>query len=60
MFCNAAGKCLGTRLILDMIDNDHAAGKALSLHGIDYLVEHLLFATRVPNECNFARFARRA
>ena len=43
-----------------MVDNDFAASKALGLHGVDNLGEHLLFAARVPNEFNFARFARRA
>ena len=60
MFRNAAGECLGARLILGMVDNDLATSKAFGLHGVDNLAKHLLFATRVPNEFNFARFARRA
>ena len=43
-----------------MVDNALAAGKAFGLHGVDNLGEHLLFAAGVPNEFNFARFARRA
>ena len=43
-----------------MVDNDLAARETLGFHGVNNLVEHLLFATRVPNEFNFARFARRA
>ena len=58
MLHNAAGKRLGARLIFDMVDDDFSAGKALGLHGVNNLGEHLLFATRVPNEFNFARFAR--
>lgn len=52
MLHNAARKCLGACLILDMVDNDLAAGKALGLHGIDNLAKHLLFATGVTNELN--------
>lgn len=57
MLHNATGKCLGARLILDMVDNDLAAGKALGLHGIDNLAKHLLFATGVTNELDLPLLA---
>ena len=53
-------KRLGSSFVLNVIDDDLAARETLGLHGVDNLGEHLLFATRVPNEFNFARFARRA
>ena len=60
MLHNAVGKRLGSSFVLNVIDDDLAARETLGLHGVDNLVEHLLFATRMPNEFNFARFARRA
>ena len=60
MFRNAAGKCLGARLILDMVDNDLATSKAFGLHGIDNLAKHLLFATGVSDEFDFTGLTRRA
>ena len=51
---------MGACLILDMVDNDLAARKTFGFHGVDDLVEHLLFATRVPNEFDFTGFTRRA
>ena len=60
MLHNAVGKRLGSSFVLNVIDDDLAARETLGLHGVDNLGEHLLFATRMPNEFNFARFARRA
>ena len=60
MLHNAAGKCLGARLIFDMVDYDLAAGKALGLHGVDNLAKHLLFATGVTDELNLPLLACRA
>ncbi len=51
---------MGACLILDMVDNDLAARKTFGFHGVDDLVEHLLFATRVPDELDFTGLARRA
>ncbi len=60
MLDNAVGKRLGSSFVLNVIDDDLAARETFGLHGVDNLGEHLLFATRVPDEFNFARFARRA
>ena len=60
MLYNAACKCLGARLIFDMVDDNLAAGKALGLHGVDNLAKHLLFATGVTNALNLPRLACRA
>ena len=57
MLHNAAGKCLGARLILDMVDDDFSTGKAFGFHGVDDLSKHLLFATGVTNELNLPRLA---
>ena len=43
-----------------MVDNDLAARKTFGFHGVDNLVEHLLFATRVSDEFDFTGFTRRA
>ena len=51
---------MGACLILDMVDNDLAARKTFGFHGVDDLVEHLLFATRVPDEFDFTGLTRRA
>lgn len=56
----AVSKRLGSSFVLNVIDDDLAAGKTLGFHGIDDLVEHLLFATRVPDEFDFTGLARRA
>ena len=57
MLHNATGKCLGARLILDMVDDDFSTGKALGLHGVDNLAKHLLCATGVTDELDLPRFA---
>ena len=59
MLNNVIGERLGTRFILNMIDDDFTAGKTLGLHGVDNLAEHLLFAARVPDELDLACFACR-
>ena len=56
----AVSKRLGSSFVLNVIDDDLAARKTLGFHGIDDLVEHLLFATRVPDEFDFTGLARRA
>ena len=60
MFDYAISKCLGSSFVLNVIDDDLAAGKTLGFDGIDDLVEQLLFATRVPDEFDFTGLARRA
>lgn len=57
---NAAGQCLGAGLVLHMVDDDLTARKALGFHSVDDLVEHLLFASRVPHEFDFTGLTRRA
>ena len=60
MLNNAIGQRLGARYVLHMVDDDLTARKALGFHGVDNLVEHLLFATRVPDEFDFTGLTRRA
>ena len=50
MFDYAISKRLGSSFVLNVIDDDLTARKALGFHSVDDLVEHLLFATRVPDE----------
>ena len=60
MLDNVIGQRLCARFVFNVIDDDLAARKALGLHRVDDLVEHLLFAARVPNELDFARLACRS
>ena len=56
----AVSKRLGSSFVLNVIDDDLTARKALGFHGVDDLVEHLLFATRVTDEFDFTGLTRRA
>ena len=56
----AVSKRLGSSFVLNVIDNDLAARKTLGFHGVDDLVEHLLFATSVSDEFDFTCLTRRA
>ena len=60
MFDYAISKRLGSSFVLNVIDDDLTARKALGFHSVDDLVEHLLFATRVPDEFDFTGLTRRA
>ena len=56
----AVSKRLSSSFVLNVIDDDLTARKALGFHSVDDLVEHLLFASRVPHEFDFTGLTRRA
>ena len=56
----AVSKRLGSSFVLNVIYDDLTARKALGFHSVDDLVEHLFFATCVPDEFDFTGFTRRA
>ena len=48
-------KRLSSSFVLNVIDDDLTARKALGFHSVDDLVEHLLCATGVTHELRFSR-----